>query len=130
MSQHFFIFAFEYDGVFSPEILPDIRESDLIIDIDEYRERLIRDWGRVRFEPLAVLEWVFETESLKMFRGPYEIHSDYSTLSMDRPDGEFALWHRSVIPERYRLFITGENTGKAIELTMQTSLEDLRQVFS
>ena len=76
------------------------------------------------------MRWLFETDSIMMRKGPYALHQDYQTLSMDYSDREFALWHRSVIPYRYRLFLTGENTAKAVELKADTTQQDLDGPFS
>lgn len=129
----FFIIPFEYDGKFTGEAIPHIGESHLVIDIVHYRQQLVQDWKMVQFQPptpISILIWTFATESIMKVKGPYRIHGNYKTLSMDVPDGEFALWHRLITPQQYRLFITGENTRKAMELTLETTLEDLREVFS
>jgi hypothetical protein len=123
MSVTFLIIPFEYDGEFSPDILSDIKPSDYKIDLDEYKRQLVLRWKDVILDEYPV-SWQIINHGLFM------LQDNDQTLMMKNSDREFALWHRAFVPAEVRLFITGENLGKAMELKSDTTAEELDQVFS
>jgi hypothetical protein len=53
------------------------------------------------------------------------LQSDYQIISMDAPFEDLILWHRSVISSRYQLYLFREGAWDYLELTTETSIEDL-----
>ncbi|MBN1123046.1 MAG: hypothetical protein JXJ17_18370 [Anaerolineae bacterium] len=52
---------------------------------------------------------------------------DKQTLTLDAPYEAFFLWHRSVIPVEYRLYLFHESSSDSMELKPATKLEDLHK---
>jgi hypothetical protein len=111
-------------------------ESKYKIDPQFFSEQLRDKWARGRFEDpnqfgiagLSVSCWIEingEDELVQLW--------DFDCISIDNPltvesTAQFALWCRSIIPARYKLFLAHDSWGEEeIELTtdlMQAALAD------
>jgi hypothetical protein len=97
-------------------------KSDLIIDVNWYRERLREKWPDIRFfvasPDLMALQWEFG-------EGIGSLDKYLQIVSLDGPYEEYFYWHRQVITEQYRLFLFNETSWASLELTYKTTLEDI-----
>jgi hypothetical protein len=103
--------------------------SDLQIDPAEYKHQIITHWPETEFytpSGRVSLEWgIPESKGGARIHGG--LHDDRQVISLDTPFEKFFLWHRSVIPNQYKLFIFHESTWESLELTGDTTLEDIQK---
>lgn len=103
--------------------------SDLRIDPASYKALLMERWPGISvYSPpqYVLLEWVFPvTEEGAGLIGGLEY--DQQTVFLDAPRDEFFLWHRSVVPGKYRLFLFHEGSWDTLELKVDTSLEETQR---
>jgi len=111
-------------------MIPSLRpESELRIDPDEYKKSLGEQWAEIAFDdqsPYVALSWGLLV-SQKGARIHGVLDKDLQTVSLDTPYEEFFLWHRSVIPSHYVLFLFNDSQFEDMELTSETTLEELRR---
>lgn len=110
----------------APEVMR--TTSDLKINPFEYQSLLLERWPGINVYHLpryVLLEWVFPvTEG---WSGPIGgLENDQQTVFIDTPFEEFFLWHRSVIPGKYRLFLSHEGSWDTLELKVDTTLEEIQ----
>ena len=82
------------------------KSNDLRIDPVEYQALLLERWPGISvYSPpqYVLLEWVFPVT--REGAGPIGDLEDNQTVFLDTPFGEFFLWHRSIIPAQYQLFL-------------------------
>ena len=107
--------------------------SDLRIDPAIYMEQLLKKWPNAQLLHTSAnfpLQWILYTESGAHSldsRGVGSLHSNLQVVYLDTPYEEFFLWHRSVIPARYRLFLFNVSSLDSLEITSNMTMEDLRK---
>lgn len=103
------------------------KTSDLRIDPVKYKALLLKSWPGVSFYPSQhiLLGWTFPLTDKGA--GPIGGLEDNQTIFLDTPLDEFFLWHRSIIPAQYQLFLFHEGSWDTLELKPETSLEDIRK---
>ena len=104
------------------------KTSDLRIDPAEYQALLLERWpGISAYSPpqYVLLEWVFPVT--REGAGPIGGLEDNQTVFLDTPFDEFFLWHRSIIPAQYQLFLFHEGSWDTLALKPETSLEEIRR---
>ncbi len=76
-----------------------------------------------------MLEW-----HLYQQKGRFVVPGGFGTLQTNRrivtlepPNIDFCLWHRSIIPPEYRLWLFTSNLWKHLELRQDTSRQDILQ---
>ncbi len=114
----------------APEVIR--TTSDLRIDPVEYKALLMEKWpGISAYSPpqYVLLEWVFPVtvEGAGPIGG---LENDQQTIFLDTPFEKFFLWHRSVIPGKYRLFLFHEGSWDTLELKTDTRLEEIQRFIS
>jgi hypothetical protein len=121
---------------FDPNINPnwDVKDIDLIIDSKYYQQQLLLKWPATKIiqSPIgSPLSWVMykvlkdgQLESC----GIGELDSGLQIVSVDTPYEEYFLWHRGLIPSRYRLFLFNESDiTETLELKPETTIEIIEQ---
>lgn len=109
--------------------IPDLRPAnDLRIEPTEYKRSLSERWPGVAFydTPSYIpLSWglLVSKNGARVFG---VLDEDMQTVSLDTPYEEFFLWHRSVIPSHYALFLFNDSDFEDMELTSETTLEELK----
>jgi len=103
--------------------------SHLIIDSVEYKNLLQIKWSGIRISQSSeyvLLEWFFPV--MDGWAGPIGgLDKDKQTIFLDTPFEEFFLWHRSIIPDEYKLFLFHDGSWKNLELKPDTGLEEIQQ---
>ena len=79
----------------------------LRIDPDWYKDQLQKQWPNIEFyDPISKI-------SVLLWRSPdlpvSFLHSNLYTVVLDDPDTAFFVWHRSIIPNEYQLFVWNES---------------------
>ena len=102
------------------------KSSDLRIDPVEYKALLLKRWPGIRFylSQYILLGWTFPLTSKET--GPIGGLEDNQTVFLDTPFDEFFLWHRTIVPAQYQLFLFHEGSWDTLELKPETSLEEIR----
>lgn len=108
--------------------------SDLRIDVHDYRQRLKKRWPHAecyedQFDRPLMWVLVDFVGSEKIPHGIGSLHIDYQIVSHDTPHVHFFLWHRSVIPKKYRLWLFDDTRWDSIELTPETTREDIESFW-
>jgi len=105
-------------------------QSDLHINVAEYRKLLIQRWSAIEFLPTTAfsLQWGIpvSTSGAHIYGA---LHTDKQVISIDTPFEEFFLWHRGVIPSKHKLFLFNDSAWNSIELTDHTTAEDIERFF-
>ena len=111
-------------------LFPAIKESDLNIDVEEYRQRLedfwLHHWPRMWIRgpgKFSVLTWELYFDPMKISSGHGSLSEDMKTLSLDIFHPDFIMWHRTVILETYQLVLYSDTSEKYLMLTSDTSRE-------
>lgn len=127
----FFIAPFQ--PVNDPSLWDDLMgASDLRIDPNLYRSQLTKRWPLVKFfdpSDAEILLWSFYElrEGKALPRGIGAIQSNHQIATFDSPYIDFFLWHRTVIPSSYRLFLFSDISWDSLELKSDTTREDIAQ---
>lgn len=113
---------------YDPSINDATYKSDLHIEPDEYKERLLSDWPGTTFLPPAIpeilLTWTLPSKE-EGFAGMYgELNNDHQTVAFGF-DVDFILWHRRLISAAYRLFLYNESSWKGVELKIEMTTNDI-----
>lgn len=101
---------------------------DLRIDPVEYQALLLERWSGISVysrPQYVLLEWVFP--ATREGAGPIGGLEDNQTVFLDTPFDEFFLWHRTIIPAQYQLFLFHEGSWDTLELKPEISLEEIRR---
>ena len=99
---------------------------DLEIDPTVYREHLQNKWPSIVFyeaESGTLLAWGILGSGNNRIYGA--LQDNHQIIWLEFPLDEFFLWHRSVIPAKYPLFLFRSSSWDSIELTSETVLEDI-----
>lgn len=105
-------------------------KSNLKIDPSWYEQQLSEAWPGIQFLPSskwAALSWdLLVSEDGGCIFGM--LHKDLQVVSLDAPYEEFFLWHRSIIPSEFRLYLFNDSSLESfVELTPFTDMNDLRK---
>jgi hypothetical protein len=104
--------------------------SDLEIDPDWYKRQLLKNWPNIEFfQPTTkyyVLSWRFPStaEGSGSLAG---LQENLQVISMSAPFEEYIVWHRSIIPDDYTLYLFNESSSNSLELTSKLTIEDIEQ---
>ncbi len=85
-------------------------ESDLRIDANNYEQALRERWPGIEFliPTRFLLQWgILVSPAGARIYGA--LHKDQQVVSIDSPFEEFLLWHRGIIPSKYRLCSDPQN---------------------
>ena len=103
------------------------KTSDLRIDLVEYKALLLERWPGISvYSPpqYVLLEWVFPVT--REGAGPVGGLENNQTVFLDTPFDEFFLWHRTIIPAQYQLFLFHEGSWDTLELKPEITLEEIQ----
>lgn len=107
--------------------------SDLRIDPVLYKQQMLERWPDTQFfstsEKMA-LQWSLYTRSGEGTLIPGGIGSLYGNLqivAMETPNEAFFLWHRSVIPDEYPLFLFNSSSWNSLKLTPDITIETIER---
>jgi hypothetical protein len=130
MSTTFFIAPFDPRAWEDPEDTSPKPTSDLSINPSEYRAKLLERWPQMTFiHTLPVLNWELPLED-----GEYSGLSGHLQTNLQivefgtgpkKSFVDFILWHRSVIPEQYPLYLFNSSSWDSLLLTNDTSEQDV-----
>lgn len=137
-------FVLPYEPSENPEAWKNLsKRSNLIIDPAEYAERLRLEWPMSRIfdeetnRPIEwntshLLEWELNglEEQEQRYLGYGWLKSDKQIVSLTTPYKYFFIWHRSVVPEEYPLWLIGDYSWKSLELKMDTTEDDIHRFWS
>ncbi len=102
-----------------------------LIDPAEYAEKLRERWTTINITESAGVYCLYWEIGNPNDAGPIgNLRTDGRgiTISASRSDLiEFAFWHRTIISEQYPLFLFDEGLHVIIELTANTTREDLEE---
>ena len=112
----------------------DMKNIDLVIDSEYYRQQLLLKWPETKIiEPAGdmSLQWVLwnilkngQLESC----GIGDLHKDKQIVSIDTPYEEYFLWHRIIVPSRYQLFLFNESDiTKTLELKPDITIDLIKR---
>lgn len=104
------------------------KTSDLRIDLVEYQALLLERWPGISvYSPpqYVLLEWVFPVT--REGAGPVGGLENNQTVFLDTPFDEFFLWHRTIIPAQYQLFLFHEGSWDTLELKPEITLEEIQR---
>lgn len=106
--------------------------SDLTIDPVDYQAALQNDWPLIRFlhsPGASTPEWYLYEQ-----KGKFVIPGGFGTLQTNRrivtlepPNIDFCLWHRSIIPAGYRLWLFTSASWNHLEIQPDTIRQDILQ---
>jgi hypothetical protein len=126
-------FIAPFEPVNDPEQWEDLkRASDLVIDPDFYKEQLSEAWPLAEiFDPVGteILSWSLNVEEEDgIVPGVIgAVQGNRQIVTLDAPNVDFFLWHRSVIPEKYRLWLFTDTSWNSIELQHDTTAGAIRE---
>jgi len=105
-------------------------KSDLQIDPDWYRKRLLERWPGIVFSKISPEDYLLEW-GIPVSTAGAAIHGGLQTnqniVDLDTPFEEFFLWHRQIIPGQYRLYLFNDSSWGSLELTVDTTIEEIQQ---
>lgn len=113
----------------------DKQSDECIIDPDLYAAELqkrwpfadvYKSWGKF------AVEWELK-KSEEDIGGQGHLFSDMCTAAIRggplEDILEFALWHRSMVPDNYPVYFFDEGLNKVIEVTTEMTISELREVY-
>lgn len=129
MSTSFFIAPSDPKVWENPDDTSPKPTSDLQIKHSEYSEKLVDRWDDIRFIHGTELEWELPFES-GQYTGLWGLlqHNQQIVNFGTGPKQsflDFILWHRSVVPEQYPLFLFNSSSWDSIILTSSTTEQDI-----
>lgn len=101
--------------------------SELLIDPEWYRERLLEKWPKTQLlDPTSdwhVLQWSI---CAKDWRGPISgLQKNLQIVSMSAPFIDFIVWHRNLIPSQYVLYLTSDSSEEYLQILEKTTKEEI-----
>jgi hypothetical protein len=104
-------------------IVSPLEETDLHIDIEQFVEKLRAAWPGVQVQESSstedpfVIHWSLEEKKHRLLGSLYgNLHS--ILIEALAPDAtRFALWYRTLVPNKYKLFLYDEGFNEHVELT-------------
>lgn len=106
-------------------------KSDLVIDPEWYRTMMQQKWPEAKIyippaDSTYLVRWEIDQNEIYITGG---LQSDHQTVSF-KPGFKlnlpaFVLWHREIIPEKFQLFLTWEETWESMEIKSDTSEQDI-----
>lgn len=133
MSTPFFITPYDPKAWEDPNDDSEKPTSDLEIDPTEYQEKLLEQWSYTVFlEPVSSppppLEWRLKKSEgdVGLFGG---LQRNLQVVWMRTPYEEFFVWHRSIIPPEYPLYLFNSSSWDRLELTLETTEDDIKDFF-
>jgi hypothetical protein len=118
-------------------IISTLGETDLRTDATYFEKQLRKQWPdaeiHVITDPQAhsVLQWKIMTQSKDLILGDLYGEQSVAFKGGDRTDVvNFALWYRTIVPLRYKLYLYKEDLShQPIELTADVTIEDILAGF-
>lgn len=102
--------------------------TDLYLDPSIYGEKMRLEWSDVVFyDPHAgtSLAWGLLGQNKVRIHGA--LQDNNQVVWLDFPIIRFFLWHRSVIPDKYDLFIFRDSSWDSLKLTKESTYDDIRR---
>lgn len=122
MTTHFYITPY-------PPAEWEERTTDLVINPAHYKELLFQKWPNAKIfkETSTVLAF-----GILMPNSEVYIYGRVKKfwVCLETRFEEFFLWHRSVIPSDYQLFLFRTSSWDALELKLDTTIEEVKAFFS
>lgn len=101
--------------------------SNLRIKPEIYRKQLAEKWPDIAFYesgPTTLLAWGLKVgENARLYGG---LQDNQQIVWLDFPHAQFFLWHRTVIPISYPLFLFSTSSWDSLELTSETTFEEVQ----
>jgi hypothetical protein len=106
--------------------------TDLTIDPDDYQVALQNDWPFIRFSyspGASALEWhLYEQKGKFVVPGGLgTLQTNRRIVTLEPPNIDFCLWHRSIIPTEYRLCLFTSRSWNHLEIRQDTTRQDVLQ---
>jgi hypothetical protein len=106
--------------------------SDLTIDPAEYQASLQNDWPLARFlssSGASTLEWyLYERKGKFVVPGGLgTLQTNRRIVTLEPPNIDFCLWHRSIISAEYRLWMFTSASWSHLEIRHDTTRNDILQ---
>jgi hypothetical protein len=106
--------------------------SNLVIDPGSYKKKLAEDWPLAKFfetvgSALVLWSLYTEEEGKIIFATIGYLQDNQQIVALDSPHIAFFLWHRSVIPKKYRLWLFKDTSWNSIELRPDTTADEVRE---
>jgi hypothetical protein len=131
MSTTYFIAPYEPESWVDSADQSEKPSSDLVIIGTEYSDKLVSRWPEAHIHPVphGIIEWNIPSEPdpfdslvghLQHNRQIVAFNQNGSNLFYD-----YILWHRTVIPQTYRLFFFDDTGWDSLELTTTTSQQEI-----
>jgi hypothetical protein len=105
--------------------------STLRIDLEEFGERFLKQWpeGKTERTSAGGLSWFVPEKGSAGFFG--ELQSNQQIVSFGPGNWsvyvDFVLWYRALVPQQYRLFLFTSNSFDSLELTSETTRQDIAE---
>lgn len=130
MSIMFFIAPFDPKAWEDPDDFSPKPTSDLRIEPSEYHQKLVERWPEINFNHLSPTEgWKLppESEHPSGLRGWLQKNQQIVSFGKGPTKSfiDFILWHRSIIPEQYPLFLFNSSSWDSLLLTKDTTEQDI-----
>jgi hypothetical protein len=129
VSTSFYIAPFDPKAWENPDDTIPKPTSDLCIKRLEYREKLLERWSEITFSHESLLAWRLPLES-GQYSGLWGLLQDNQQIvsfgtGPKKSFVDFILWHRSVVPEEYQLFLFNSSSWDSLILTRTTTEQDI-----
>jgi hypothetical protein len=125
----FFIAPFDPKAWEDPDDFSPKPTSDLRIEPSEYRQKLAERWPKINFIHLTPTGWELppESEGYSGLRGWLQKNQQIVSFGPgpDKSFIDFVLWHRSVIPEQYPLYLFNSSSWDSFFLTKDSTEQDI-----
>ena len=114
---------------------PDWHEDNIyLIDSSKYAEDLKSRWENIvvtEMTGIYCLGWRIPNPIDTGLKGQLDSDGGAITLSANPREEaiEFALWHRTIVPEAYPLFLFDEGLNVVVELKVTTTRQELRELL-
>lgn len=129
MSVMFFIAPFDPKAWEDPDDFTPKPTSDLRIEPSEYHQKLVERLSEINFVSGSLIRWELPPES-KEYAGLWGcLQENQQIVSFGTGPKksfiDFILWHRSVIPEQYPLYLFNSSSWDSLLLTKDTTEQDI-----
>jgi hypothetical protein len=101
------------------------------IKVDRFKDQLLSNWPSMEFERVKVpndtflLHWKIEFDDDPQLGA---LHGDSQTISIDGfPPSvtKFTIWYRKIVPSMYQLYLSHDSADESIEITPDSTAEEL-----